>query len=122
MCEGDQRDAARCAASHWLANVLCEELNQELRRSPEIPATQSTPTTTTTTRLVFGFPLAVRPAVHLSPFAIRRSQQGGEEEGGTVGGGGGQLEEQRETKSFQTHAGRKLFSLDSHMDGEQRRP
>lgn len=88
MCEGDQRDAARCAASHWLANVLCEELNQELRTSPEIPATQSTPTpTTTTTRLVFGFPLAVRPAVHLSPFAIRRSQQGGEEEGGTVGGG-----------------------------------
>lgn len=73
MCEGDQRDAARSAASHWLANVLCEELNQELRRSREIPATQSTPNaTTTTTRLVFGFPLAVRPAVHLSPFAIRR--------------------------------------------------
>lgn len=108
MCEGDQRDAARCATSHWLANVLCEELNQELRRSPEIPATQSTPTTTTT-RLVFGFPLAVRPAIHLSPFAIRRRVSRG------VGAGvGGQFVEQRETETFQTHAGSKLFSLDSH--------
>lgn len=70
------RDAARCAASHWLANAPCEELNQELRRSPETPP-PLLPPTTRTTRLVFGFPFAVRPAVHLSPFVIRRRVSGG---------------------------------------------
>lgn len=76
---------------------------------------------------MFGFPLAVRPAVHLSPFAIRRKVSGGWWGGGCRRGKAGtcrgeeeeegQFEEQREEKSFQTHAGRKLFSVGGEQEG-----